>query len=51
MSKKTKKFPREWVGKEIAVLVGRGDECTCADCPVLYGAECPTTQKVNKQTK
>lgn len=29
-------------GKQIAVLIGRGQNCQCVDCPVLYGYEaCP----------
>ena len=30
----------------ICVLRGRGDNCTCDDCVVLYGGECWTT-KIN----
>lgn len=34
--------------KEIGILIGRGENCTCPDCPVLYGDECPTTPINNK---
>lgn len=27
--------------KEVVFLIGRGDNCQCSDCPVLYGGECP----------
>ncbi len=30
-------------GKEVVGVIGRGKNCTCSDCPVLYGAECPTS--------
>lgn len=28
-------------GKEVIFLIGRGENCQCDDCPVLYGGECP----------
>lgn len=34
-------------GKEVIFMVGRGENCQCADCPVLYGGECPY-DKVNE---
>jgi hypothetical protein len=27
----------------VHILKGTGDNCSCADCPVLYGGECYTT--------
>lgn len=27
--------------KEVVFLTGRGKNCKCYDCPVLYGGECP----------
>ena len=30
--------------KSVAILIGRGENCTCADCPVLYGDTCPTSK-------
>lgn len=27
----------------IAIMVGRSENCECSDCPVLYGADCPTS--------
>lgn len=36
-------------GKEVVFLIGRGENCTCADCPVLYGGECYTTDTNNKK--
>lgn len=38
-------------GKAIAFLIGRGENCTCGDCPVLYGGECMTTKENNKKAK
>lgn len=34
--------------KEIGILIGRGKNCSCVDCPVLYGGTCPTTPINNK---
>ncbi len=31
----------------IHFLRGSGDNCTCYDCPVLYGFDCPTTPENN----
>lgn len=28
---------------EIHVLIGRGNNCSCSDCSVLYGGDCYTT--------
>ena len=41
-------------GREFIALIGRGENCTCSDCPVLYGETCPTskpTQLPKKQKK
>lgn len=27
--------------KEVVFLRGRGENCECSDCPVLYGGDCP----------
>lgn len=37
--KKTKHSPR--IVKEVTFLIGRGKNCKCSDCPVLYGDDCP----------
>lgn len=36
---------------KIAILIGRGSNCTCPDCPVLYGWKCPTTPINNKKDR
>lgn len=36
---KSKGFPA--VEKEVVFLIGRGENCQCSDCPVLYGGDCP----------
>lgn len=38
-----------FIKKEIGVMFGRGENCTCPDCPVLYGGECYTTEENNKK--
>ena len=40
-------FPR--IEKEVTFLIGRGEHCTCGDCPVLYGETCPTTKEWNRK--
>ncbi len=35
--------------KEIVALIGRGPNCRCADCPVLYGDTCPSDRKTQVQ--
>lgn len=34
--------------KEVVFLIGRGENCSCYDCPVLYGDECPTSLPATK---
>lgn len=29
------------VTKDVVLLFGRGKNCECGDCPVLYGGDCP----------
>lgn len=38
-------------GKEIGILIGYGENCTCYDCPVLYGGECLTTEENNAKAR
>ncbi len=32
-------FPK--ITKDVIFMVGRGENCQCYDCPVLYGGDCP----------
>jgi len=41
--KKTKHSPR--IEKEVTFLMGRGENCQCSDCPVLYGGDCYFDEK------
>ena len=41
--KKTKHLPR--IEKEVTFLMGRGENCQCSDCPVLYGGDCYFDEK------
>lgn len=34
------------VVKEVIFLSGRGKNCECYDCPVLYGGDCPYDAKL-----
>ena len=36
------KQKEETVTKDVMFLIGRGENCECSDCPVLYGGECYT---------
>ena len=41
--KKTKHSPK--IVKEVTFLMGRGENCQCSDCPVLYGGDCYFDEK------
>ena len=43
--RKTKHSPR--IVKEVTFLQGRGENCPCSDCPILYGSECPYEHLTN----
>lgn len=42
MSKKT-------ITKEVVFMIGRGQNCQCYDCPILYGGDCPYDEKPIKR--
>lgn len=44
-----KKAKKKTVIKKVTFLLGRGENCTCSDCPVLYGGECYTGETPKKR--
>ena len=32
---------KKTITKEVVFMIGRGQNCQCSDCPVLYGGDCP----------
>ena len=38
---KTTDFDGKVLERDVTFLIGRGENCQCSDCPVLYGGECP----------
>lgn len=42
-------FSKRIAGKEVIILIGRGVNCKCADCPVLYGGECPYDEALKEK--
>lgn len=40
---------KKTITKKVTFLIGRGENCTCSDCPVLYGGKC-LTGKTPKKT-
>lgn len=42
LEKKIKvKIGKRTIEKEVVFLIGRGENCKCSDCLVLYGGDCP----------
>lgn len=40
------------ITKEVLFMRGRGENCRCLDCPVLYGGDCPYDDAAtNKQPR
>lgn len=43
---------KKTITKEIVFMQGRGENCQCSDCEVLYGGECPyDTPEENKKPR
>lgn len=40
---------KKTITKEVTFLIGRGENCQCGDCPVLYGGDCPYDKKPSKK--
>lgn len=40
---------KKTIEKEVMFLIGRGENCQCSDCPVLYGMDCPYDKKPSKK--